>query len=43
MIEINDDIDEVVTQIKAIILAARSEKRALIGLDEAVEKILEDK
>ena len=40
---VNDDIDEVVTQIKAIILAARSEKRALIGLDEAVEKILKDK
>jgi guanylate kinase len=40
---VNDDIDEVVPQVKAIILAARSEKRNLCGLNEVVEQILKDK
>jgi guanylate kinase len=42
-IVVNDDIDEVVPQVKAIILAARSEKRNLCGLNETVEQILKDK
>ena len=40
---VNDDIDEAVEQTKAIILAARLEKRNLCGLNDAVKAILEDK
>ena len=40
---VNDDIDEAVEQTKAIILAARLEKRNLCGLNDAIKAILEDK
>ena len=40
---VNDDIDEAVEQTKSIILAARLEKKNLCGLNEVVEKILEDR
>ena len=40
---VNDDIDEAVEQTKAIILAARLEKRNLCGLNDVVKAILEDK
>ncbi|MCM1322580.1 MAG: guanylate kinase [Acetobacter sp.] len=40
---VNDDLDRAVQQAKAIILAARVDKRNLCGLDEFVEKVVEDK
>lgn len=40
---VNDDLDKAVEEVKAIILAARSERKALCGLDEFVNQVVEQK
>lgn len=39
---VNDDLDEAVEQVKAIILAARYERKNLCGLDSVIQKIIGD-
>ncbi len=40
---VNDDLDAAVKQAKAVILAARAERQNLCGLEDYIQRVLEDK
>lgn len=40
---VNDSLDKAVEEVKSIILAARLERKNLVGLDDYIEEVLKDK
>ena len=40
---VNDDLDKAVEEVKAIIISTRLEKRNLTGLNNFINKVVEDK